>query len=67
MRLLPFVPYRAAGSLESFRKNQSLRAKKQRQFWPDAAIMVAEFRGAMLSAERLSIAVDDSVIFSPLR
>src|ERR1700733_13625801 len=67
MRLLPFVPYRTAGSLESFRKNQSSRAKNQRQFWPDAAIMVAEFRSAMLSAERLSIAVYDSVIFGPLR
>src|ERR1700691_1157964 len=67
MRLLPFVPYRAASSLESFRKNQSMPAENQRQFWPAAAIMVAEFRSAMWSAERLSIAVHDSVIFCPLR
>jgi hypothetical protein len=63
MRLLPFVPYGTAGSLESLRKNQYAPVEKQRQFWPDAAIMVAEFRGEMLLAKRLSIAVFDNVIF----
>ena len=53
MRLLPFVPYRTAGSLESFRKNQSIPAENQRQFWPDAAIMVAEIRGGMLLAKKV--------------
>src|SRR5580692_2579351 len=51
MRLLPFVPYRTAGSPESFRKNPSAPEENQRQFWPDAAIMVAEFRGGMLLAK----------------
>src|ERR1700691_3478211 len=67
MRLLPFVPYGAAGSLESFRKNQSSRAENRRQLWPDDAIMVAEFRGGMLIAKRENVAVSDNVIFGPLR
>src|ERR1700691_484638 len=63
MRLLPFVPYRAAGSLESFRKNERTPAENQRQFWAVSAIMVAEFRSAMLFAKRQSIAVSDIVTF----
>jgi hypothetical protein len=41
-------------------------AEKRRQFWPDAAIMVAEFRRGMLPAKRLSIAAIDNVIFDSL-
>jgi hypothetical protein len=41
-------------------------AENQRQFWPDAAIMVAEFRCAMLPAKRLSIDAIDNVIFGSL-
>jgi hypothetical protein len=66
MRLLPFVPYRTAGRLESFRKNLGTPAENKRQFRADAAIMVAELRGGMLFAEGLIIAIFGNVIFASL-